>query len=771
VNRAPYVTSSLLALLLLASGGAPVRAEEGPGPGSKPARRAIQALETIEKHAVLVAFRYKKDLEAEEQGALPPESDAPSEAYRFWRMSMRSPGFVVRDRRTVIISDVFTPLGAIASVEVRPAAGGEAVPGRVRGFLRRAEAVIVECERDLPVEPLVFPEDAVTTEGLLLGSVAEGASGAVESWVDGLGALRRKVGGTRLAHGVPDAPTRGLDNDGGARSVDLVLAPGGAPVGFRFGADLDLDEGIWRGKDVLADAEVSFASLKERAKELGARSTRARIEVTLRTTKRDDREDEGFGHGDDGEAKREHWGVAVGPDLLLVAARLEPDEVRRIEHVRFKPDDSPGTPATYVGKVRGYDAYVVRVERGAFEALPEAAPAVPPIGAALLVHVTAWRGGARRDQVDMNRVLGFGRRYGDQPNLALERPVTEGALMLTADGEPFAIALREDPEDKEEQLRAANPFSRRERPRYPLKAVVFKEVGSLAALARDPDTRVMPQEEVEAKRLPWLGVETTGFSKEVAEMLDISAATRDGQRGLLVGRVYEGSPAAKAGIQVGDILLSARRTSGPGSDAPPVDLAETHERRGWFSPWDFMDGEGGDAPSTWRSQDTALHRMLKSWGEKTTYELLWLTTNGGGARKQTSAMLTVELSPASYESAPRARDELTGLTVRDLTFEVRAGLRLSKDAPGVVVARIEPGSPASQARIAKNEVLQEIEGKPVVDSPTFAALLAAFRSEGRDTVRVVVRRLDKTRLVDLRLAPSEDAGPGTGEGNGADPGR
>ena len=758
-------------LLVLTFGGAGVRADEGQGPGSKPARRAVQALETIEKHAVLVSFRYQKDLEAEEQGALPPESDAPSEAYRFWRMSMRSPGFVVKDRRTVILSDVFTPLGAIASIEVLPAGGGEPVPARVRGFLKRAEAIIVECERDLPVEPLVFPEDAVTTEGLILGSVAEGASGAIESWVDGLGALRRKVGGTRLTHGVPDAPTRGLDNDGGARSVDLVLAPGGVPVGFRFGGDLDLDEGVWRGKDVLADVEVPFASLKERAKAFGTRSTRARVEVTLRTTKRDDREDEGFNRQDEGETKQEHWGVAVAPDLLLVAARLEPDEVRRIEHVRFKPDDSPGTPATYVGKVRGYDAYVVRVPGGSFEPLPEAAPEVPPIGGALLVHVTAWRGGARRDQVDMNRVLGVGRRYGDKPNLALERPVTEGSLMLTVDGEAFAIAMREDPEDKEEQLRASNPYSRRERPRYPLKAVVFQEVGCLAALTRDPDTRVMPQEEVEAKRLPWLGVETTGFSKEVAEMLDISAPTRDGQRGLLVGRVYDGSPAQKAGITVGDILLSARRTSGPGSDAPPVDLAETNERRGWFSPWDFMGGEGADAPSTWRSQDTALHRMLKTWGEGTTYELAWLSANGGGARQQKTATLTVELSPASYESAPRTRDEPTGITARDLTFEVRAGLRLAKDAPGVVVARIEPGSPASQARIAKNEVLQEIEGKPVLDSPTFAALLAGFRAEGRETVRVVVRRLDKTRLVDLRLAPSEDAGPGTGDGSAPDEGR
>jgi len=740
---------ALALLLVLGLGGAGAQADEGGTPGGKPMRRAVQALDTLEKHAVLVAFRYQKDLEAEEHAALAPDSDAPSEAYRFWRMSMRVPGFVVKDRRTVIISDLFTPPGAIAFVEVL-VPGGAPVRARLRGFLTRAEAVIVETESDLAVEPLVFPEgEEAPAEGLMVGSIAEGPQG-LEAWVDGLGSMRRRVGGTKLAHGMPDSPTRGLDNAGGARSVDLVMAPGGLPVGFRFGGGLDIEDGVWRGRAVLADTEVLFASLKERESALAKRSTRARIEVVLRTTKRDDRDETSFGRNSDGDDKQEHWGFAVAPDLLVVTGRLEPDEVRRLESLRWKVNDGPGTPAAYVGKVRGLDAHVVRVEGASFEPLPAEQAAVPPIGAAVLVHTTTWRGGARRDQVDMNRVLGSGRRYGDKLDLALERPVTEGALLLDLDGRVFGVAMHLDPEDKEGQLAGANPFSRRERRTYPLRAILFSEIGTPATLAQDPDTRVMPQEETEAKRLPWLGVEATGFRKEVAELLDICAATRDGQRGLLVGRVYEGSPAARAGVQVGDILVSAKRTSGPGSDAPPVDLAETADRSRWFSPWDMTGGD--EAPAPWRSQDTALNRLLKSWGIGTSFELQYLRDC-----VMKSASLTVEISPPSHDSAPRTRDEGTGITARDMTFEVRAALRLSKDAPGVVVARVEPGSPAAQARIAKNEVLEELEGSPVSDAATLAQLLASFRSQGRESVRVVIRRLDKTRLVDLRLAPTEDA--------------
>ncbi len=758
--RAGFALALLVTLGLGAAGARADESEKPPvpppapppveTPGAKPTRRLVQALDTVQKHAVMVSFRYQKDLEAEEHAAIAPDSDAPSEAYRFWRMSMRAPGFVIKDKRTVIISDLFTPLGAIASVEVL-LPGREPVRARLRGFLANAEALIVEAESDLAVEPVNFPtgEDA-PAEGLVAGSITEGAHG-LEAWVDGLGALRRRVGGTKLAHGMPDSPTRGLDNDGGARSVDLVMAPGGIPVGFRFGGGLDIEDGVWRGKDVLADAEVPFASLKERESAWAKRSTRARIEVVLRTTKRDDRDESSFGGSSDGDDKQEHWGFAVAPDLLVVTGRLEPDAVRRLESLRWKVDDGPGTPAAYLGKVRGLDAYVVRVEGASFEPLPAEQASVPPIGAAVLVHTTTWRGGARRDQVDMNRVLGRGRRYGDNLDLALERPVTEGALLLDLDGRVFGVAMHLDPEDKEEQLTSANPFSRRERRTYPLKAILFSELGLPATLAQDPDTRVMPQEETEAKRLPWLGVEATGFRKEVAELLDICAATRDGQRGLLVGRVYEGSPASRAGVLVGDILLSAKRTSGPGSDAPPVDLAETADRSRWFNPWDMMD-VGDEAPAPWRSQDSALNRLLKTWGPDTAFELQYLR-----GKELKTASLKVEISPPSHESAPRTRDEGTGLTARDMTFEVRAALRLAKDAPGVVVARVEPGSPAAQARIAKNEILQELEGAPVPDAAALSQLLEAFRSQGRDSVRVVVRRLDKTRLVDLRLAPTEDA--------------
>ena len=755
----------LFAFLLLAAFAAPVRAEDPPaekGDKKKHGVKATDALNVVERHAVMVHLKFQKDLDAEEHGAVPPNPGGVSESFRLWRMSYVVPGFVVKDRRTVLISDVWVSQGAIASVTVKPLTGTP-VPARIRGFLKRGEAIVVEAESDLPVEPVVFGPEASSAapEAALVGSVAEGARG-IESWVDGLGSVRRRVGSTKLAFGGVDAPTNGISQDQGTRTIDLLLGPGAVPIGFRFGGGMDVDDGVWRGPDVLADTEVPFTSLKERARALAQRTSRARVEVILRTTKRDDAEDQPFHRFDaGGEGRSEHWGFAVAPDLLVVPGRIEPDAVRRIESVRWKVDDSPGTDAQYAGKVRGYDAFLVRVPGGKFEPLAEEQPKAPGIGQAVLVHRTSWRGGERRDQVDYNRVMGWGRRYGDRPHWALEREVDEGALLLDLDGKVLGFAARIDPLDKEQRLDDSG-FSRRSRREFPLMAVLFEEIGLPSSLAKDPDTRVMPQEETESKRLPWLGVETTGFNKVVAEMLDISKPTLDGNRGLLVGRVYPSSPAARAGIEVGDILITVKVTSGPGAGSPAMDLEESGSGGGWFSWRSFMDLDD-EAPQPWKSQDTPRHQLFKKWGEGTTFDLQYLRK-----KEIKTASLKVEIGPPTFDSAARKKDDGTGLTVRDMTYEVRASLRLSEDAAGVVVARVEPGSPAAQARIGKNELIQEVEGRHVVDVGTFTSLLEEARAQGKENVRVVVRRLDKTRLVDLGLAPKDI--PGEAKPGDAPPG-
>jgi hypothetical protein len=751
---------ALLPLLVALAAPGPACGEDPKGPG---------VMDVVRRHVVTVSLRFQKDLVAEERDAVAPDPRSRSERYRFWRMSYVVPGFVIRDRRTVVASDLWLPPGSIASVTLKPV-DGPPVAGRLRGFLRRAEAVVFEAESDLAAEPVPFPEtvEVGPSTPLLVGSLAEGAKG-MELWAEALGGTRRRAAdGSGFAYGHPEAATQGLGGAGeeSVRTVDLVLDAKANPVGFRFGGAVDLHESVWTGPRVLADEEIAFQDLCAREECLAKESARHRVTVTFRTVSRDEREESPFSMGEEGGGESELWGLAVSKDLLLVPGRLEPDQVKKIESVRLKDDDEgPGIEASYAGKVRGYDAFLVSVPSGALVPLLAEAPRPPVVGEAVLVHQTSWRGGARRDQLEYDRVLGKGRGYADREFLAVEREVPEGALLLDVEGRALGFAARLDPEDQEKGLGGENRMMRRTRPVFPLVAVMFSDGITPASLAKDPDVTAVPQEEAASKRLPWLGVEYDPIDKGVAELLGVSSPTRDGRRGLIVSRVYEGSPAARAGLREGDVLLSARRASGAGSDAPPVDLMDREAGGGGFFPGFSFGGMGDAAPAPWRAQAGALVRLLKAWGEGTSYELVWLRD---GATK--SGSFRVENAPPDYASAPRARDRLTGMNVRDVTYEVRAALRMPSDATGVVVARVEPGSPGAQARIEENELVLELDGALVEGANAFVAKLDAARAAGRSQVRLVVRRLDKTRLVDLSLAPSDERAPTAGPGDPPDEG-
>ena len=117
--------------------------------------------------------------------------------------------------------------------------------------------------------------------------------------------------------------------------------------------------------------------------------------------------------------------------------------------------------------------------------------------------------------------------------------------------------------------------------------------------------------------------------------------------------------------------------------------------------------------------------------------------------------MTVEQSPRDVESALVSRDDGTGITVKELTYEVRAALHLGRADAGVLVSTIEEGMAAFQARINVNELIRELDGGPVADPAAFAKGLADARAAGKASVRIVVARLDRSRFVDLRLSGTD----------------
>ena len=111
-----------------------------------------------------------------------------------------------------------------------------------------------------------------------------------------------------------------------------------------------------------------------------------------------------------------------------------------------------------------------------------------------------------------------------------------------------------------------------------------------------------------------------------------------------------------------------------------------------------------------------------------------------------------------YKNAKRARNRTLGLSVADLTFEVRRFFKFADDAPGVVIAKVKPGSPAQVAGLRPCELVTEVNGAPVKGARDFAAKVKDVRD-----LTLSGRRLAETRVVRIRINPKTAAVPGNVE--------
>ena len=170
----------------------------------------------------------------------------------------------------------------------------------------------------------------------------------------------------------------------------------------------------------------------------------------------------------------------------------------------------------------------------------------------------------------------------------------------------------------------------------------------------------------------WLGVSIQEVTPELAKSFSL-----DKNKGALVAEVFKASPAEKAGIEQGDIILQFNGK----------DIAESKE----------------------------LPRMMAATPVGDTVALKVLR-NGKTITCQVNAGEMQEKEVASLDT-PR---ESLGLIVQNITPDIAQELGLEK-AGGVVVANVEPGSPAAEAGIQPGDVIQGVNQKPVRNVDDFVA--------------------------------------------------
>lgn len=210
----------------------------------------------------------------------------------------------------------------------------------------------------------------------------------------------------------------------------------------------------------------------------------------------------------------------------------------------------------------------------------------------------------------------------------------------------------------------------------------------------------------------WLGVQLQPLTRQLAK-----AMGREDADGALVAGVSPGSPADKAGLQQGDVVIRADGTA----VKTPRDLARAV----------------GD-----RKPGSKLELTVARDGRERT-----LTATLGNAPKNETVAENAE------QDGDRSGARL-GLALAPLTPSARAELGLDSSVTGALIARVEPGSPAAKSGLRPGDVILRV-GSDAVDGPRSAiAKLSAVRKQKREAVPLLVMRSGTPYYLALEL---EDA--------------
>ena len=201
----------------------------------------------------------------------------------------------------------------------------------------------------------------------------------------------------------------------------------------------------------------------------------------------------------------------------------------------------------------------------------------------------------------------------------------------------------------------------------------------------------------------WLGVQIQGLTGELAESLDLSE-----DKGALVAGVVEHSPAQKAGIKVGDVIMKF--------DGKSVDEMRDLPRIVADTP-----GDSEVEVDVWR--DGKIHSLQVTVGESGNDEQLELGSN---------------------DNAPKGE---LGLALAELNDQTRAQFRVADDIEGVLVVRVEPDSAAADKGIRAGDVIKMVGNAEVSSPDQVVAGVKEAANKERKSVLLLVERNGADRFV------------------------
>ena len=198
----------------------------------------------------------------------------------------------------------------------------------------------------------------------------------------------------------------------------------------------------------------------------------------------------------------------------------------------------------------------------------------------------------------------------------------------------------------------------------------------------------------------WIGVSVQDVTDDIA----LSFKRKD-RSGAIVADVVPGDPADKAGLKAGDIILEVNDTK----------IKDTHELLALIA--------------SFRVGDRVKIKALRD------------------GREQLFTVVVAERKDYMESARSSNAGQGFGLSVRDITPEIAKYLGI-KETKGVIVAEVEPGSPADEVGIQPQDIILQVNKAPINTVKEYQRELSKFDSKGN--ILLLIKRGKATFFVVIK---------------------
>jgi serine protease Do len=197
----------------------------------------------------------------------------------------------------------------------------------------------------------------------------------------------------------------------------------------------------------------------------------------------------------------------------------------------------------------------------------------------------------------------------------------------------------------------------------------------------------------------FLGVSLQAVDKEIAAGFNLAKV-----EGVLISGIEKGSPADKAGLQQGDIILEYNGKTIKSLQSFRYDISMM-------------------------SPESKVNLKIN--------------------RKGKIMPFTVTLGSVAEGSSPAVISQKLGIEVENITLELGRQLGYASTEEGVVITKVKPGSPAAMAGIRPGFLIQAINHKKIVNTKDYEAILQETSQNKR--ILMLIRNGKMTRFYSIRI--------------------